>query len=128
MKKYQYRAIHVAVATVWGKPTKCELCDTKEAKRYEWSNKNHKYNLIKKEWQQLCSKCHGGWDAKRFGKRAWNKGIKGLKRWHDISGLKGGWNKGKKETRPKVIEKLSKAHLGKRPWNKDIKYKQKKNR
>lgn len=28
------------------------------------------------------------------GKKAWNKGIRGLKEWHNISGLKPGWNKG----------------------------------
>ena len=121
MKKYQYRAIHVAVATVWGKPTKCELCDTKKAKRYEWSNKNHKYNLIKKEWQQLCSKCHGAWDAKKFGKRAWNKGVKGLKRWHNCKGLNQGvpWNIGKtKEEYPQLSN--SGAKKGNTPWNKGL--------
>jgi 5-methylcytosine-specific restriction endonuclease McrA len=30
------------------------------------------------------------------------------------------WNKGRKETRPLVIAKLSKSHIGKEPWNKGI--------
>ncbi len=131
MEKYQYRAIHVAVAVVWGKPSKCELCNGKnESKRYEWSNKNHKYSLLKKDWWQLCAKCHRRWDSKKFGKIAWNKGKKGLQKWHNISGIgkKIPWNKDKKENRPEVIEKLKKSHIGKIPWNKGLRYKQNKNR
>ena len=30
------------------------------------------------------------------GKKAWNTGIKGLQIWHNTSGLKAGWNKGRK--------------------------------
>jgi len=30
------------------------------------------------------------------GRKVWNKGIKGLQSWHNISGFKPGWNKGKK--------------------------------
>lgn len=50
------------------------------------------------------------------------KGKKGLKSWHNISGLntKGDapWNKGEKETRPEVLKRISEAHKGIVPSNK----------
>ena len=66
----------------------------------------------------------------KMGKKPWNRGIRGIQPWHNISGIKDKkpWNKGIKENRPEVIKKLRKSHLGKTPWNKGIKYKQKKNR
>ena len=131
MKKYQYRAIHTAVRAVWGKPKKCELCHGKnKAKRFEWSNKDHKYSPLKKDWRQLCSICHRRYDRAMFGYITWNKGLRGRQSWHNIKGLNQGipWNKGKKEKRQEIIKKLRKSHLGKTPWNKGIKYKQKRNR
>lgn len=102
MKKYQYRAIHTAISAVWGKPNKCELCNGKnKSKRFEWSNKDHKYTLNREDWWQLCASCHRKYDTEKFGKVAWNKGIKGLQDWHNVSGLNNGipWNKGKKMTK-----------------------------
>ena len=128
MKLYQYRAIHIAIVTVWGKACKCELCNgEKKSKRFEWSSKNHKYTFNKRDWWQLCAKCHRQYDAKKFGKVAWNKGRKGKHKNHNTSGLNTGvpWNKGKKEDRPEIIAKLSNSKIGKIPWNKGIKYKQK---
>lgn len=129
MKKYQYRAIHIAINAVWGKPIKCELCNgKKKSKRFEWSNKNHNYTFNKKEWRQLCAKCHRAYDRKKFGYNVWNKGLEGKQPWHNISGLnKIPWNKGKKEKRKEVIEKLRKSHIGKIPWNKNRTYKHKRN-
>ena len=47
----------------------------------------------------------------------------GRQKWHNNTGLlKDPWNKGEKETRPEVIDKLKKAHIGKIPWNKGITY------
>lgn len=129
MKKYQYRAIHTAIAAVYGKPTRCELCHGKnKSKRFEWSNNNHKYGLRRSEWRMLCATCHRRYDREMFGWTTWNKGRKGLQLNHNISGLiGGGWNKGKK-TPKEVRVKLSVSHLGQRPWNKGVKYKHKKNR
>lgn len=80
MNTWQYRAIHTAVAAVWGKPSICELRECKDAKRYEWSNKDHKYSLERKEWWQLCSKCHSEYDGKTFGAPIpWNKGLKKIR-------------------------------------------------
>ena len=96
MKKWQYRAIHTAISAVYGKPTRCELCDgQKESKRIEWSNKDHKYTLERQDWWQLCSTCHRNHDRNKFGHKTWNKGRKGLQRNHNFEGLvAGGWNKG----------------------------------
>ena len=101
MKQYQYRAIHTAISTVYGKPIKCEICNGKTtSKRFEWSNKDHRYSLDINDWQQLCASCHRKYDANKFGKNAWNKGITGIQPWHNIEGLNNGepWNKGKKLT------------------------------
>lgn len=75
MKKYQYHAIHIAISAVYGKPSKCELCKGKNnSKRFEWSNKDHKYTLNIEDWWQLCATCHRRYDNAKFGKVAWNKG------------------------------------------------------
>lgn len=90
-----YNNLHTKIRKEWGKPNKCELCKGKRGKHFEWSNKDHKYTLLKKDWWMLCSFCHREYDAKKFPREAWNKGIKGLKPWHNISGLNAtAWNKG----------------------------------
>ena len=95
--KWRYRAIHTAVATVWGKASRCELKGCKDAKRYEWSNKDHKYSLERQDWWQLCSKCHWAYDRENFGKIVWNRGRIGKQKNHNTSGLlREPWNKGKK--------------------------------
>jgi hypothetical protein len=101
MKTYQYRAIHTAVRAVWGKPNKCRLCKGRnKSKRYEWSNKDHKYTLTREDWWELCATCHRRWDKEHFGHKVWNKGLIGLQNWHNVKGLNNGkpWNKGKKLT------------------------------
>ncbi len=116
MKQHQYRAIHTAIVAVYGKPKKCELCKGKnKSKRLEWSNKNHKYGLARKDWWQLCAVCHRQWDRKKFGWVVWNKGRKGKQRNHNISGLLTvPWNKGKKTG----VVPRSAFKAGNIPWNK----------
>lgn len=56
---------------------------------------------------------------------AWNKGIKGLQNWHNISGFKGGWNKGMTNIYSKeTLESNRIKHLGKTPPNKGKKMSQ----
>lgn len=87
MKKVRYH---------WGRATKCEKCGSTK-KKIEWSNKNHQYNFIREEWQQLCTQHHRDYDNETFGvPDAWNKGQYGRKEWHNTTGLKGGWNRGVK--------------------------------
>ena len=115
MNPWHYRAIHTAIQVVHGKAKRCEICKTKKAKRYEWSNKDHKYQLDRKDWWELCSKCHWDYDEKKFGKCVWNRGRKGFQRNHNISGLlKTPWNKGKKTG---FVPK-SAFKKGNKPWNK----------
>lgn len=70
---------------------KCLLCGTVYIKKI---NESMKYWDKK---QYCCRKCN---DSSRKGKPAWNKG--------------------RKETRPEVIERQSKARIGVTPWNKGI--------
>ena len=50
---------------------------------------------------------------------AWNKGLKGIQPWHNISGFKPGWNKGMTNMFSKeAIESNIAKHLGKSPANK----------
>lgn len=56
--KAGYRAIHKGVERRLGTPRICSICKTREAKRYHWSNIDHKYNRSLKYWIRLCVKCH----------------------------------------------------------------------
>ena len=62
--KASYSAIHGWVIRHWGRATKCEHCGKKNMKQYDWSNKDHKYKRVKKDWQQLCRGCHIRYDHK----------------------------------------------------------------
>ena len=33
-----------------------------DEKKYEWSNKDHKYSLKREDWQRLCTSCHIKYD------------------------------------------------------------------
>jgi hypothetical protein len=68
-----YWAKHIWINSHLVDPRKCESCGTTE--NLQWSNKNHRYRRIKKDWQRLCVKCHRKHDDIKFGKRiSWNKG------------------------------------------------------
>jgi len=56
--------IHRLIEKRCGKPNYCEHCKCSEKKKYEWSNKNHKYSLKKEDWQRLCPSCHRKYDIK----------------------------------------------------------------
>jgi hypothetical protein len=58
------RVIHYRIEKILGKPKYCEVCKSSTKKRYEWSNKNHKYSLNVKYWQRLCCSCHQKYDYK----------------------------------------------------------------
>ncbi len=57
-------ARHLRIVKKYGKPNKCEICGTTENRRYEWSNKDHKYSDNIKDWQRLCMPCHHKFDTK----------------------------------------------------------------
>jgi len=66
-----YIAFHQWIYRHKGKATKCEKCDSIED--VEWANKSHEYKRELNDWIQLCTKCHGKYDAGRSDKK---------KKWH----------------------------------------------
>jgi len=53
-----YQAIHQWMSRHFGKPSRCEMCGTMEAKKFEWANLDGKYTRNRDDWMRLCSKCH----------------------------------------------------------------------
>ncbi len=54
--------IHRRIEKLLGRPSYCEICKKTDKKKYEWSNKDHKYSLRKEDWQRLCTSCHTKFD------------------------------------------------------------------
>jgi hypothetical protein len=57
-----YSGIHFRIKKRLGEPRYCEVCKKTNKKKYEWSNKDHKYSLKVNDWQRLCSSCHKKYD------------------------------------------------------------------
>lgn len=57
-------AIHSWIKRKLGNPMKCDICGSTSKKRYDWSNKDHKYSRNKDDWQRLCVSCHRKFDNK----------------------------------------------------------------
>jgi len=55
--KATYKALHIRVQKLRGKPRKCEECGTTKAKRYEWASKTKNYK-DPSDYIRLCKKCH----------------------------------------------------------------------
>lgn len=62
-----YGGLHSWVKKNLGKQSLCEHCGDTEQKKYEWSNKDHKYRRNLDDWQRLCSKCHRKYDMEVLG-------------------------------------------------------------
>lgn len=60
-EKAGYAAHHYRVQKVRGKPNYCSMCETKEAKRFEWANVTGNYNDIY-DYIRLCKSCHSKFD------------------------------------------------------------------
>jgi len=58
----KYLAIHQRIKNQLGTPNYCEFCKRTDRKKYEWSNKDHKYTLNLSDWQRLCTSCHQKYD------------------------------------------------------------------
>lgn len=65
--KKGYQAVHHWISYNYGKADRCDLCKSRNKKRYEWSNKDHKYRRRRKDYQKVCVKCHRDYDRKKFG-------------------------------------------------------------
>jgi len=60
-----YVSLHSWVYRWKGKPNQCNICNAhKKEKRICWSNTNHKYKRILKDWIPLCYRCHQNFDKK----------------------------------------------------------------
>jgi hypothetical protein len=60
-----YQALHLRVATVRGKPSKCKFCGrTDDAVRYEWANLTGNF-ADPYDYDRLCVPCHRRFDAAR---------------------------------------------------------------
>jgi len=99
----KYRSIHSWIVYNFGKADLCEECGLTEEKENKkrtfcWSNLSGEYKKERSDWRKLCYSCHKRYDVKRLELIPWNKGLKGLQKWHNISGLNTRipWNKGKR--------------------------------
>lgn len=54
--------VHAWIRYHRGTPKECEICHTTDSKRFEWSNKDHKYRRVEEDWQRLCARCHRNYD------------------------------------------------------------------
>lgn len=59
-----YKQKHQRIRKKYGDPRYCENCKRTDKKRYEWSNKDHKYSDDIKDWKRLCVSCHREYDKK----------------------------------------------------------------
>lgn len=69
--KESYYTIHKWVYKNKGKPTKCENCGDKKAKRYEWANISGLYKQDLNDWKRLCKPCHHKYD--NISDKLWHK-------------------------------------------------------
>jgi hypothetical protein len=60
--KAGYAALHYRVEKTRGKPLCCEVCETTNAKRYEWANINGNYADID-DYVRMCKSCHASFDG-----------------------------------------------------------------
>ena len=60
--KVKYNALHDWIKRKLGIVKYCEHCKRTDKKKYEWSNKDHKYRRVLSDWQRLCTSCHKRYD------------------------------------------------------------------
>ena len=67
LSKTEYNTIHVWNLRHWKKTGICEHC--KEQKKTDWSSKSGNYiKGDKRDWQELCKKCHYKYDVEVLGR------------------------------------------------------------
>jgi hypothetical protein len=60
--KVSYRELHKWLEKKLGKPKKCQFCNTRNAKVYDWANISKEYKREKSDWIRLCRSCHIKYD------------------------------------------------------------------
>lgn len=70
-----YGRMHDWVRESWGSANRCEHCETKTAKIYDWANISQEYHRERNDWKQLCRKCHDIFDNRYEKLSITNKGM-----------------------------------------------------
>jgi len=55
-------AIHKWVVVRFGRPSYCQICESRIKKKYEWANIDHSYKRNTEDWLRLCTSCHRKYD------------------------------------------------------------------
>lgn len=63
-----YSALHKWIANNFIRSGICDICKTRNPKRFEWDNISGEYKRNINDWRTLCSKCHANkhknWEAR----------------------------------------------------------------
>lgn len=63
MERNEYLSIHKWIRDNYGKASKCEHCNTSNAKRYDWAlKKGCEYSKDRTVFMELCRSCHVKYD------------------------------------------------------------------
>lgn len=96
-----YYGAHNRISRILGKPKECTKCGLNDKnRRYEWANLTGKFTDTS-DYIRLCVPCHRKSDVTDETRRKLREANLG----------RVPWNKGKKETRPDVIKKMSESRL-----------------
>ena len=76
--KASYRAVHMYIDKLLGKPRLCAECGTTKAARYEWANISGKYLRDESDYIRMCKSCHVKFDRAR---EAWGKTKEYTQNW-----------------------------------------------
>ena len=64
-----YYAKHMWIVKHYGNATRCELCNSKKAKRFEWAIISGKHRRDINDYMELCPSCHRKLDKGNYCKR-----------------------------------------------------------
>ena len=59
-----YQSMHHWVVKYKGKANHCMECGSISAKKYEWSNIDHEYRRVLKDYVSRCTSCHRNYDLR----------------------------------------------------------------
>jgi hypothetical protein len=84
-----YKSIHGWVSRQFGKPRKCECCNSETAPLYDWANVSGEYRRDRGDWVRLCRKCHSKYDRDQRSTLFYefNGATMSLKAWAEWSGI-----------------------------------------
>lgn len=104
----EYKNLHHWVGVHFGKPLKCEDCDTTTAKRYDWACIDGQYDKERSNWKRLCRSCHQKFDSHLFiGKRFAGKSHKPESRSKTSESLRSYWAKHPEQMKEMVVRRVA---------------------